>query len=42
MTCSHCGAQLYADNQGTLIDNSGGDVCGYNGGNEPHEAETAS
>lgn len=37
MECVRCGAQVYRDEQGSLIDNSGGDVCGWDGGNELHE-----
>ena len=39
MTCVHCGCQVHRDGHGTLLDNSGGDVCGWDGGNEPHEPE---
>ena len=35
--CIHCQDQVFADESGALIDNSGGDVCGAQGGNEPHE-----
>lgn len=34
--CKHCGAQIYRDGP-VWVDNSGGDVCGWDGGNEPHE-----
>lgn len=34
--CKHCGCQLHWDGIG-WIDNTSGDVCGWNGGNEPHE-----
>ncbi len=43
--CKNCGAQIHAEHwpQGVLgitwIDNSGGDVCGQAGGNEPHEPQ---
>ena len=33
--CKHCGQALYQDG----IDRTGGDVCGYDGGNELHEVE---
>lgn len=36
--CKHCGAALYLD-RGVLTDRTGGDVCGHNGGNEPHEMQ---
>lgn len=38
MNCKHCGKPLTKDDHGTLIDNTGGDVCGTYGtfGNEPH------
>lgn len=41
-TCIRCGAQIHAegtwpyDSDVTWVDNSGGDVCGALGGNEPH------
>lgn len=35
--CVHCVQSVRRDGQGTLIDASGGDVCGWDGGNEPHE-----
>jgi Rieske Fe-S protein len=35
-TCTHCGCQIFWDGY-EWIDNSGGDVCGWDGGNEPHE-----
>lgn len=35
--CKHCGQEVRADDHGTLIDPTGGDVCGWDGGNEPHE-----
>lgn len=34
--CSACGQLICADETGTWVDNTGGDVCGVNGGNEPH------
>lgn len=34
--CVHCGAQLHRE-KGVWVDNSGGDVCGHGGGNEPHQ-----
>ena len=33
--CIYCGCQLHKED-GVWVDNSGGDVCGYDGGNEPH------
>lgn len=36
MNCRNCGKALTYD-RGVLVDPSGGDVCGYAGGNEPHE-----
>lgn len=35
-TCQHCQEQINKDTE-VWVDNSGGDVCGWNGGNEPHE-----
>jgi hypothetical protein len=35
--CLECGNQIWIENE-TWIDNSGGDVCGINGDNEPHHA----
>jgi hypothetical protein len=41
--CKHCGYQIHSDKDldGSIFyfDNTGGDVCGWNGGNEPHEPE---
>ena len=34
--CIHCGCQIHWDGI-VWVDNSGGDVCGWDGGNEPHE-----
>jgi hypothetical protein len=34
--CKHCGRQVYSDGR-VWIDDTHGDVCGWNGGNEPHE-----
>lgn len=34
--CKHCG-QLLDYVHGVYTDPTGGDVCGYDGGNEPHE-----
>lgn len=34
--CAACGSQVHRDEHDVLIDNSGGDVCGVEGGNEPH------
>jgi hypothetical protein len=39
MECVRCGSQVWRDGAGTLIDNSGGDVCGVLGGNEPHSLD---
>jgi hypothetical protein len=39
LTCCHCNKGLRRDEHGTLIDNTGGDVCGHDGGNEPHETK---
>ena len=37
-TCTHCSKRVVMDDEGTLIDlDTGGDVCGHDGGNEPHE-----
>ena len=33
--CKHCNNPLYGDG----VDQTGGDVCGYDGGNELHEVE---
>jgi hypothetical protein len=39
--CRHCDEIIWSDDLGTWIDErSGGDVCGWNGGNEPHEPDT--
>lgn len=35
-TCKHCGCQLYYDGR-VWVDNTGGDVCGHDGANAPHE-----
>jgi len=35
-TCKHCGCQLHYDGK-VWVDNTGGDVCGYDGGNATHE-----
>jgi hypothetical protein len=35
--CKECGNDIQADDQGTWLDETGSDVCGWNGGNEPHE-----
>jgi hypothetical protein len=37
-TCTHCGAQVHMEDT-VWVDNSGGDVCGWAGGNEPHEVD---
>jgi len=37
MICKHCRYQIHEETPGIFVDNSGGDVCGWNGGNEPHE-----
>ena len=34
--CKHCGCQIHLENK-CWIDNSGGDVCGVDGDNSPHE-----
>ena len=38
--CINCGCQIYTEpkilKKGVWIDNSGGDVCGWDGGNGPH------
>jgi hypothetical protein len=41
MNCIHCNKPLVRDAEGTLIDDTGGDVCGTYGtyGNEPHVAD---
>jgi len=39
-TCKHCGNQIYIERysgEDFWIDNSGGDVCGVNGDNHPHD-----
>ncbi|CAB4129705.1 hypothetical protein UFOVP115_93 [uncultured Caudovirales phage] len=35
--CLECGCQIWLEG-GVWVDNSGGDVCGANGDNEPHQA----
>jgi hypothetical protein len=41
MTCQKCGAQIHnepsPDGTDCWVDNSGGDVCGVDGDNAPHE-----
>ncbi len=37
--CKRCGCQIFRDKNGVWIDNSGGDICGIEGGNEPHSDE---
>lgn len=34
--CINCGCQIFQDDNGIWIDNSGGDVCGIDGDNAPH------
>lgn len=34
--CAHCNKRVKQE-QGVLVDDTGGDVCGHAGGNEPHE-----
>lgn len=34
--CIHCAKPLTADEHGVLIDQTGGDVCGWDGANAPH------
>jgi hypothetical protein len=34
--CRHC-LRLIEDDRGAWVDATGGDVCGWDGGNEPHE-----
>lgn len=36
--CKHCGQPLVTD-QGCLVDPTGGDVCGVDGTNSPHEPD---
>jgi hypothetical protein len=50
MECKHCGAQIHFEPGAAgdtaypyvWVDNSGGDVCGWDGGNEPHEPDVPS
>ena len=35
--CRHCHKPIIQDAQGTWVDDTGGDVCGWDGGNEAHE-----
>lgn len=35
--CRNCGKRVFIDENLILIDKTGGDVCGYLGGDEPHE-----
>lgn len=37
-TCRHCGKPITYDGMVWVDDPTGGDVCGWDGGNEPHEA----
>jgi len=37
LRCEHCAQRVVMDSLGTLVDESGGDVCGWGGGNEPHD-----
>lgn len=37
--CRYCADEL-TDDRGVLVDSTGGDVCGWNGGNEPHDIST--
>lgn len=38
--CRHCDEIIYQDSLGTWIDEAtGGDVCGWDGGNEPHQPD---
>jgi hypothetical protein len=39
LRCKYCAQPLSLD-RGILIDPTGGDVCGWDGGNEPHEKQT--
>jgi hypothetical protein len=34
--CVVCGLRVSADTEGTLVDETGGDVCAVNGDNRPH------
>ena len=40
-TCAHCGKPLHnepaTNGSAVWVDDTGGDVCGWDGGNEPHE-----
>ena len=41
--CKHCGWQIDSESVNNFtvwVDNTGGDVCGWGGGNEPHEPHT--
>ena len=35
--CLDCGCQVWLEGD-VWVDNSGGDVCGFDGGNDPHHA----
>ena len=37
MICRHCHKPIIEDHFGTWVDETGGDVCGWDGGNEEHE-----
>lgn len=43
--CRHCGQEVHnepaPDGAACWVDETGGDVCGWDGGNEPHEPEAA-
>ena len=39
VTCRHCSARCVIDDEGTLVDDSGGDVCTEHGDDDPHERE---
>jgi len=41
VTCRFCGAACTADDHGTLVDATGGDVCTEHGDDLPHEAGEA-
>lgn len=39
MRCAYCGERLRPDENGTLIDETGGDVCTERGDDAPHLLE---
>jgi len=38
--CIRCGSHMYLDEVGSLVDDSGSDVCGASGGQESHQLDS--